>query len=102
MDDIGPSQPDSEKDAQPPAEYMHLIEAGKDGRKAESAAPVPDYAHLHPSTRSWEVPRHHVTIEKEIGKGAFGQVAKGTAAGLRGRRETTAVAIKMLKCELIY
>ena len=63
---------------------------------------VPDYAHLHPSTRSWEVLRHHVTIEKEIGKGAFGQVAKGTAVGLRGMRETTAVAIKMLKCELIY
>ena len=101
MDDIEPSQPDSRKDAQPPAEYMDLIEASKDGRKAESAAPVPDYAHLHPSTRSWEVPRHHVTIEKEIGKGAFGQVAKGTAVGLRGRRETTAVAIKMLKCELI-
>ena len=64
MDDIEPSQPDSGKDAQPPAEYMDLIEAGKNGRKAESAGPVPDYAHLHPSTRSWEVLRHHVTIEK--------------------------------------
>ena len=102
MDDIEPSQPDPREDAQPPAEYMDLIEAGKNGRKAESAAPVPNYAHLHPSTRSWEVLRHHVNIEKEIGKGAFGQVAKGTAVGLRGMRETTAVAIKMLKCELIY
>ena len=102
MDDIEPSQPDSGKDTQPPAQYMDLIEASKDGRKAESAGPVPDYAHLHPVTRSWEVPRHRVIIEKEIGKGAFGQVAKGTAVGLRGMRETTAVAIKMLKCELIY
>ena len=80
---------------------MDLIEASKDIRKAESAGPVADYAHLHPLTRSWEVSRHHVTIEKEIGKGAFGQVAKGTAVGLRGSPETTAVAIKKLKCELI-
>ena len=81
---------------------MDLIEASKDGRKAESAGPVADYVPLHPLTRSWEVSRHHVTIEREIGKGAFGQVAKGTAVGLRGSPETTAVAIKMLKCELTY
>ena len=81
---------------------MDLIEASKDCRKAESAGSVADYAHLHPLTRSWEVPRHHVTIEREIGKGAFGQVAKGTAVGLRGMPERTAVAIKMLKCELTY
>ena len=43
------------------------------------------YAPLHPSTRSWEVPRRQVTLEKMIGKGAFGQVAKGTAINLRGR-----------------
>ena len=81
---------------------MDLIEASKDSKKAESTAPVADYVHLHPWTRSWEVPRHHVTIEKEICKGVFGQVAKGTAVGLRGSPETTAVAIKMLKCELTY
>ena len=57
---------------------------------------------LHPLTRCWEVPRHHVTIEKIIGKGAFGQVAKGTAVGLRGSPETTTVVIKMLKSELFY
>jgi len=55
------------------------------------------YAPLHPSTRSWEVPRQHVTVEKIIGKGAFGQVAKGTAINLRGRPGKTLVAIKKLK-----
>jgi len=55
------------------------------------------YAPLHPSTLSWEIPREHVTIEKIIGKGAFGQVAKGTAIGLRGRPQKALVAVKMLK-----
>ena len=55
------------------------------------------YAPLHPSTRSWEVPRQHVTVEKIIGKGAFSQVAKGTAINLRGRPGKTLLAIKMLK-----
>ena len=55
------------------------------------------YAPLHPSTRSWEVPRQHVTLEKVIGKGAFGQVAKGTAKSIRGRPGKTLVAIKKLR-----
>ena len=55
------------------------------------------YAPLHPSTRSWEVPRQHVTLEKIIGKGAFGQVAKGTVRSLRGRPGKTLVAIKKLR-----
>ena len=63
------------------------------------------YTPLHPSTRSWEVPRQHVTVEKIIGKGAFGQVAKGRAINLRGRPGRTQVAIKKLKgvnCLTIY
>lgn len=55
------------------------------------------YAPLHPSTRSFEIPREHVTIEKIIGKGAFGQVAKATATGLGGSSQKTLVAVKMLK-----
>ena len=102
MEDIEPSLPDSRKLTQPPAEYMDLIEVNKDNRKAQRTAPGADYVPLHPLTRCWEVPRHHVTIEKIIGKGAFGQVAKGTAVGLRGSPETTTVAIKMLKGELLY
>ena len=78
---------------------MDLLEASKENRKAQSDGPGDDYTPLHPLTRSWEVPRHHVTIEKVIGKGAFGQVAKGTAEGLRGMPGMTTVAIKMLKCE---
>ena len=52
---------------------------------------------FHPLTRYWEVPRRHVNIRKIIGKDAFGQVAKGTALGLRERPETTTVAFKILE-----
>jgi len=38
-----------------------------------------------------------VTLEKIIGKGAFGQVAKGKAVDLRGRPGKTLVAIKKLR-----
>lgn len=55
------------------------------------------YASPNPSTICWEVARDHVAIEKIIGKGAFGQVAKGAVKELRGRPGTTTVAIKMLK-----
>ncbi|CAH3026735.1 unnamed protein product, partial [Porites evermanni] len=65
--------------------------------QVELTSQGPDYAPLHPSTRSWEIPRNSVTIEKIIGKGAFGQVAKGTAIDLRERPGKSAVAVKMLK-----
>ena len=35
-----------------------------------------DYMPLHPSTRSWEIGREQVDIIKNIGKGAFSQVAE--------------------------
>ena len=38
-----------------------------------------------------------MTIEKIIGKGAFGQVAKATVDFLRGMPQKTLVAVKMLK-----
>ena len=98
LKDLEQSRPDSSKFTQPRAEYMDLIEASTDNNKAQSAGQAADYAPLRPSTRSWEVARDHVTIEKIIGIGAFGQVAKGTAVELRGRPGTTTVAIKMLKC----
>ena len=89
-------------------EYMDLKEvpASQSERKEEVALDTPDversthgtdYAPLHPSTRSWEIPRNRVTIDKVIGKGAFGQVAKGTATDLRGSAGKAAVAVKMLK-----
>ena len=67
------------------------------GSKSSNASQSSQYAPLHPSTRSWEVPRQQVTLEKIIGKGAFGQVAKGTAINLRGQSGKTLVAIKKLK-----
>ena len=56
-----------------------------------------EYAPLDLRTRSWEVARDDVIIEKIIGKGAFGQVAKGRAKNLSFRSGTGNVAIKMLK-----
>ena len=87
-------------------EYMDLKEVPTSGSKRNEAPGTlqversslgADYAPLHPTTRSWEIPRSNVTIEKVIGKGAFGQVAKGTAVDLRGRPGNTSVAVKTLK-----
>ena len=87
------------------SQYTSLEEASRLQNASENrgnnvsinTAQSSQYAPLHPSTRSWEVPRRHVTLEKIIGKGAFSQVAKGTAINLRGRRGKTLVAIKKLK-----
>ena len=67
------------------------------GASQTNTPQISQYAPLHPSTLSWEISRQHVNIEKVIGKGAFGQVAKGTAVGLRGMPQETLVAVKMLK-----
>ncbi len=89
----------------PQSQYMALNQASrsqdmsKDTREntSQSAAQISEYAPLHHSTRSWELAREQVSTEKIIGKGAFGQVAKGTAMGLHGRPQKTQVAFKMLK-----
>ncbi len=82
-------------------QYMELAEVSRSqGTTSTETSPyleINEYAPLHPGTRSWEVPRDNVIIEKIIGKGAFGQVAQGKASQLRGREETMTVAIKMLK-----
>ena len=103
MDEIQPSHSRQRK-----TEYMDLKEVPAFGNKlkeevtlgtlqVERSSLGTDYAPLHPSTRSWEIPRNNVTIKKVIGKGAFGQVAKGTAVDLPGRPGNTPVAVKMLK-----
>ena len=56
-----------------------------------------EHVHLDIRTRSWEVERNDVKVAKIIGKGAFGQVAKGTAKNLPLRSGTSSVAIKMVK-----
>ena len=62
-----------------------------------SPAPNVEYAPLDMRTRSWEVERNNVKVERIIGKGASGQVAKGTAKKLPLRSGATVVAIKMVK-----
>ena len=84
------------------SQYMPLDEVRRlhdvpEASPANTSQISGQYAPLHRATLSWEVPREHVTIEKIIGKGAFGQVAKGTAIGLRGRPQKTLLAVKMLK-----
>ena len=101
MDEVQPSHSRQSK-----TEYMDLKEVTAFESKREVTLGTPqversslgtDYAPLHPSTRCWEIPRNNVTVEKVIGKGAFGQVAKGTAIDLRGRPGNTPVAVKILK-----
>ena len=76
------------------AHYMELNEiTDSQGSYSE----ITEYAPLNPATRSWEVSRENVTIEKVIGKGSFGQVAQGTARNLPMEKGTTTVAVKMLK-----
>ena len=62
-----------------------------------STEQISEYASLNLDTRSWEIPREHVTIKQIVGKGSFGQVSKATAVNLQGRAERTLVAVKMLK-----
>ena len=99
MSEVEPSNLVPTNSTQPRSDYIDLTEAATDISDAQRVAQSADYAPLHPSTRSWEVARQHVTIEKTIGKGAFSQVAKGTAMGLRGRPGKTTAAVKMLKCK---
>ena len=80
--------------------YMPLqgiSSTGEGSNSPVSPAPNVEYAPLDMRTRSWEVERNEVKVEKIIGKGAFGQVAKGTAKNLPLRSEATIVAIKMVK-----
>ena len=97
LNDLELSCLESSDFAQHPAEYMDIKETSLDDIQTQAAGKVANYAALHPSTRSWEVLRDHVTIEKIIGKGAFGQVAKGMVLNPRGRPGRTTIAIKMLK-----
>ncbi|XP_067030311.1 uncharacterized protein [Acropora muricata] len=75
--------------------YVNLQEV----TKMDSDPPNNEYAPLDLRTRSWEIAREDVIVEKIIGKGAFSQVAKGTAKNLSFRSGTRNVAIKMLKAD---
>ena len=84
------------------SQYIPLDEARRShnvpvASSANTSQISEQYATLHLATLSWEIPREHVTIEKIIGTGAFGQVAKGTVIGLPGRPQKTLMAVKMLK-----
>ncbi|XP_067030240.1 fibroblast growth factor receptor 2-like isoform X4 [Acropora muricata] len=74
-----------------------ISSTGKGSVIPVSPAPNVEYAPLDIRTLSWEVGRNDVKVEKIIGKGAFGQVAKGTAKNLLSRSGVTTVAIKMVK-----
>ena len=98
MDDVNVSHLGPSNSTQqltiPGATYMDLQNRT---RQSQSPSPIAEYAPLNLQTRSWEMAKKNVTVEKIIGKGAFGQVAKGTAIELPFRPGETTVAIKMLK-----
>ena len=82
--------------------YMPLSKASQSSRSPEvipsvDASSLTQYEPLNPSSISYEILRQNVIIEKIIGKGAFGQVARGKVKGLRERQRDTQVAVKMLK-----
>ncbi|XP_068734081.1 tyrosine-protein kinase SRK3-like isoform X1 [Montipora capricornis] len=80
--------------------YMLLREVTDSERRMNETSlysEIHEYAPLHPDTRSWEVSRQNVVIDKMIGQGSFGQVAQGRASQLPWIEGTIAVAIKMLK-----
>ena len=63
---------------------------------------INEYALSNPATRSWEVPRDKVIIDRVIGQGSFGEVAQGIVSELQGREGTTKVAIKRLKGNTLH
>ena len=82
--------------------YMPLVKGPQSSGSPEvipsvNASSLSQYEPLNPSSISYEILRQDVIIEKIIGKGAFGQVARGKVKGLRGRQRVTQVAVKMLK-----
>ena len=103
MRDVNPSHlrpNDSEQQIPDELAYMPLHNISPTGVGSitpVSTAPNVEYAPLDMRTRSWEVERKDVKVKKIIGKGAFGQVAKGTAKNLPLRSRETSVAIKMVK-----
>ena len=108
MEIEGSNDDDNTTNHQAGSQYMALVEvtpsSGGTDPEISPYSEINEYVPLHPGTRSWEVPRENIIIEKIIGKGAFGQVAQGKASQLRGRDGTITVAIKMLKgttCSLV-
>ena len=45
----------------------------------------------------WEIPRANLTIERVIGRGAFGVVSRGSALDLPGKPGWTVVAVKSIQ-----
>lgn len=84
-------------------QHLKLSIQSPTGEESNTDDATPDYLvldendMLEAAHRSWEISREQVTVEKVIGKGAFGQVAQGTVFSLQGEKETITVAIKMLK-----
>jgi len=95
-------EPDCLSSSQQPSEVSPRLDEARRSHdlpklSSTNTSSISQYASLLQLTPSWEIPRENVTIERVIGKGAFGRVAKGTVIGLRGRPKKTPVAVKMLK-----
>ena len=81
-----------------PIPYMKLSEVTDSQGRPEGA----EVTETSPATRSLEVSKEKVVIEKVIGQGASGQVAQGKASELQGKEGTITVAVKMLKGNILH
>ena len=82
--------------------FAHYMELNEITNSQGTYSEITEYSPLNPTTRSWEVSRENVMIQKVVGKGSFGQVAQGTARNLPLEKGTVTVAIKMLKGILVF
>ena len=79
-------------------QYMTLDEWNRSPANCpQPSQSVTEYTSIYSSPCCWEIPTELVTLEKVVGEGAFGQVAKATVIGLQGKPTKTLVAVKMLK-----
>ncbi|CAH3161340.1 unnamed protein product, partial [Pocillopora meandrina] len=79
-------------------QYMALDEWNRSPANCpQPSQSVTEYTSIYSSPCCWEIPTELVTLEKVVGEGAFGQVAKATVIGLQGKPTKTLVAVKMLK-----
>ena len=82
-----------------PADQYNDVESEVD---AMQYCVIPPPLLASPAVKDWEFPREKLILLKVIGKGAFGQIAKGIAQGMEEDQENRLVATKMLKSNTIF
>ena len=63
LDELQPSSHIPSRSTQLRSEYMNLTGTTTVNDETQRVAQSADFAPLHPSTRSWEIEKQHLTIE---------------------------------------